>query len=257
MNYYIKKIVRCLSVMINFPKAGFAFLLRLIGTIYGFKYKVLRDYSEIIKIKDELREEGKSVGHAVQSKKVGLFLLNYNLLTLLVQKGASLTAEHFFLNRPLNDVKLLLEICKKHVKLAKGDLVFDPGCGAGKHLFYLTDYYKCLGIGVDVYEPAIRVANKANYDNSITFYNESMLDNESSNEILPSDCDYVFINSWLNHVYMFSGYDEMINKLLKSCRYMLVINSVKFKLEELIPKADILVLEIHDNAQYALIKGEL
>ena len=69
--------------------------------------------------------------------------------------------------------------------------------------------------------------------------------------------DYVFINSWLNHVYEYPRYDEMIKKLLQSCRYMMVINSVKFKLDELIPKADILLVEIHDNAQYALIKGEL
>ena len=243
--------------MLSFPKAGLAFILRLFGGIYGFKYKVLRDYSEIIQIKEELRSQGKSVGHAVKSKKVGLYFLQYNLLTLEVPKGSSLTAEHFFLNRPLNDLKYLLKICSNHITLSKGDLVFDPGCGTGKHLFYLTDYYKCLGIGVDIYEPAIKVAKRANYDNSVSFYNQSMLDLESSIKILPSNCDYVFINSWLNHVYEYPRYDEMIKKLLQSCRYMMVINSVKFKLDELIPKADILLVEIHDNAQYALIKGEL
>ena len=79
MNYYTKKILRSLFVMCRFPKAGFAFILRIIGVIYGFKYRELRDYSEIIKIKEALRAEGKSVGHAVQSKKVGLFFFQYKL----------------------------------------------------------------------------------------------------------------------------------------------------------------------------------
>ena len=257
MNYYTKKILRSLFVMCRFPKAGFAFILRIIGVIYGFTYTELRDYSEIIKIKEALRAEGKSVGHAVQSKKVGLFFFQYKLITLVINKGESLTAEHFFLNRPLNDVKQLLLICKDYLTISKDEIVFDPGCGAGKHLFYLTDWFKCIGVGVDIYTPAINVANAANFDNSVRFYNHSMLDIDSDTKIVPDNCDYVFINSWLNHVYMYPGYHEMINQLLQSCRYMLVINSVKFTLEELIPKADILVLEIHDNAQYALIRGGL
>lgn len=257
MNYYTKKILRSLFVMFSFPSAGLAFILRIFGLIYGFKYKELRDYSEIIRVKEELRAKGKSVGHAVQSKKVGLFFLKFKLITLLIEKGENLTAEHFFLNRPLNDVKQLLFFCKDYLTISKDEIVFDPGCGTGKHLFYLADYYKCVGVGVDVYAPAIKVANSANFDNSVRFYNHSMLEVYSDNKIVPNNCDYVFINSWLSHVYMYPGYHEMINKLLQSCRYMLVINSVKFTLEELIPKADILVLEIRDNAQYALIRGEL
>ncbi len=137
MSYYIKTITRYLFVMFGFPRAGLAFSLRILGFIYGFNYKVLRDYNQIIKIKKKLRSKGKSVGHAVQSKKVGFFFLKFNLFNLIVNKGEMLTAEHFFLNRPVNDVKLLLQICKGYVTITREDLIFDPGCGTGKHLFYL------------------------------------------------------------------------------------------------------------------------
>ena len=257
IRYFTKTILRYIFVMISFPIAASAFFLRLIALLPGFNYKVLRNYSQIIKIKEELRNEGKSVGHAVQSKTVGLFFNKWQLLNLTLKKGESLTAEHFFLNRPLDDVKLLLQFCKDYVTIAEGDLIFDPGCGTGKHLFYLTDRYNCQGIGVDVYRPAINVAKRANFDNHVTFFNKSMIDFDSSKQVLPSSCDYIFINSWLNHVYMYPGYNLMIEKLLKSCRFMLVINSVKFELESLIPNAEILVFEIHDNAQYALIKGKV
>ena len=256
-SYYIKTIVRYFFVMKNFPKSGLVFILRILGKIYGFKYKVLRDYNEIIKIKKDLRNYGKSVGHAVQSKKVTFSFLGFNLLSLVIKKGEELTAEHFFLNRPVNDLKLLLKICKEYIDILEGDLIFDPGCGTGKHLFYLADYYKCQGIGADVYEPAINIANKANFDNCVSFHMLSMTESQAVNQLIPNKCDYVFVNSWLNHVYQYPGYNAMIRELIKSCRFMLIINSVKFHLETLIPDAELLILEVRDNTQYALIKGEL
>ena len=81
MNYYAKKILRSLFVMFYFPRAGLAFILRIFGLMYGFRFKESRDYSEIIRIKEELRVKGKSVGHAVKSKKVDLLFYKFKLIT--------------------------------------------------------------------------------------------------------------------------------------------------------------------------------
>ena len=92
IRYFTKTILRYIFVMLSFPIAGSAFFLRIIGLIPGFNYKVLRNYSQIIKIKEGLRNEGKSVGHAVQSKIVALFFFKLQLLRLSLKKGESLTA---------------------------------------------------------------------------------------------------------------------------------------------------------------------
>ena len=253
----LKTLLRFLLEMMGFRSAGKAFLLRILGRFYYFQCNVERDYDEIIEIKKDLRASGKSVGHAVQSKAVKLTLFGYNLWNLEVEKGVELTAEHFFLSRPVNDVKLLLDLCKDYICIMKDDLIFDPGCGTGRHLFYLCDRFQCRGIGVDIYEPAIKVANKANYDNHISFHNRSMVESSAVSQLMPDNCDFVFINSWLNHVFHYPRYNAMVRELLERCRYMLIINSVKFHLETLLPDCDFLIFKVQDNTQYALIKGKL
>ena len=85
------------------------------------------------------------------------------------------------------------------------------GCGAGRHLHYLVDKYKCKGIKVDVYKPAIEVAKFLNKNKNVKFYNNSSLDIGFIESILPNNCDIMFINSWLNHAKTQRNYKKFVS----------------------------------------------
>lgn len=197
------------------------------------------------------------MGHAFKEKIVSLLFRDVKLIEFKIPEGVELTAEHFFLNRPVKDVKILLNLTNRFICIKQSNLIFDPGCGTGRHLFYLVDRFGCKGLGVDVYPPAIKVAQKANRYGRVSFYNCSSLKKGLIDEIIPNGCEYIFINSWLNHVYNYDGYNVFTQKLLASCRYILLISSSKkYGLKEFFPNSVILVEEVQDGTLYALIKGK-
>jgi len=241
-----------------------AFYLKYLGRLPIFKYSVYRDNNSLYKKKQYLRKKKGNVGHAFEEKIVCISFLKWKLLEFNLTEGEELTAEHFFLNRPIIDVEYLLEISKEYIKIDQSSLIFDPGCGTGRHLFYLADKYDCYGVGVDVYAPAIAIAQKVNLGKRIRFYNCSSLEDGLLDKIIPNGCEYVFINSWLNHVYKYDGYDGFIDKLLSSCRYILLISSLKFELEEFFPNPEVIIEKKHEKlngevrygTRYAVIKGK-
>jgi Methyltransferase domain len=254
---YLKSVIRHAIIILAYPKAGTAFLLKWVGRLPLFKYRVRRDNESLYERKVYLRDNKRNMGHAFKEKKVGLLFGNVKLIEFIITEGAELTAEHFFLNRPIKDVQTLFNLASRYIFIKQSSLIFDPGCGTGRHLFYLVDRYGCKGVGVDVYPPAIKIAQKANLDGRISFYNCSSLKKGLLDDIIPNGCEYVFINSWLNHVYNYDGYSVFIKKLLSSCQYLLLISSSKkYGLEELFPNPVILVEEVQDGTLYALIKGE-
>ena len=172
-----------------------------------------------------------------------------------IKTDEELSAEHFYLNRSTDDADFLLKLCKDHININKETLIFDPGCGTGRHLLYLVDKYSCKGIGVDIHAPAIVVAKRANWDNHVEFHSLSSLEEGVLERLIPNGCDYVFINSWLNHVYGYDGYDEFIKKIVNSCRMILLITSIKNDLQEYLPNPVIIEHEIRGKSQYVLIKG--
>ncbi|MDD5450327.1 MAG: class I SAM-dependent methyltransferase [Desulfovibrionales bacterium] len=215
----------------------------------------MRDYDEIYRHKQCLRESKKNVGHAVIGKEVALTFLNRELCRVKIKNDEELSAEHFYLNRSTADADFLLKLCNGHININKDTLIFDPGCGTGRHLLYLVDKFGCKGIGVDVYSPAIEVAKRASWDKHVEFYSLSSLEKGVLERLIPDGCDYVFINSWLNHVYGYDGYGEFIKKIVNSCRMILLITSIKNDLQKYLPNPEILVHEIRGKSQYALIKG--
>ena len=247
--------LRFLLVIKSYPRAGISFFFRFFNPFYGFKRAVLRDYDEIYKHKQCLRKSKKNVGHAAMGKEVALTFLNRELCRVTIKTDEELSAEHFYLNRSTADVDFLLKLCNEHININKETLIFDPGCGTGRHLFYLVDKFGCKGIGVDVHAPAIEVARRANWDNRVEFHALSSIEEGVLERLIPEGCDHVFINSWLNHVYGYDGYDQFINKIIDSSRMILLITSIKNDLQKYLPNPEILVHEIRGKSQYVLIKG--
>lgn len=258
LNYYLRNCVRLIIVSGTQPKAGLAFFMKNAGHLPFFHYSVKRDNDSLYKRKVYLRNKKKNVGHAIKGKTVSLSFSKWKLFKCALEEGGDLTAEHFYLNRSVKDVEYLLKMTSKHVNIKGSSLIFDPGCGTGRHLFYLVDKYDCRGIGVDVYPPAVAIAKKANLGKRIRFYNCSSLESGVLDKIIPEGCDFVLMNSWLSHVYKYDGYDEFVKKILKSCRYILFIGSAKkYTLEELLDDPMVIMEKAQDGTRYGLIKGDV
>lgn len=252
---FLNQRIRFYKIMAAYPKAAKAYFFMLASKVYGFSIDVKRDKLSIDNFKNEGKKKGKNIGHAKFDKLITLKFLNVNIGSALIKEGEELSAEHFYLNRSLKDVKLLIKTFNKYLHFNKNTMILDPGCGTGRHLFYLIDKYNCGGIGIDAYNSAIEIANKANIDDRIVFFNKSSLDSIVMKNNMPKNCDYIFINSWLGHVLHHKNFEEMIDYLLSISQYILVIEPHWNKIDKYFPK-DVIVETVRiDNAQYSLIKG--
>jgi SAM-dependent methyltransferase len=254
MFYYFKLVARFFLVMIRYPSAGFSFMLRPLELFPGFK-RSIQYQQDRYQIKQNLKKKKQSIGHALGDRQVTCLFFGREILNFTLQEGSIATADQFFLNRSIDDAKHIIAMASQFVKIRPGDTVFDPGCGAGRHLFYFVDKYQCLAVGVDVYQPAIDVAEVANWDRRVRFYADSSIKAGLIEMILPSGCDFIFINSWLNHVKDYPGYREFATKIVEICRFLLVITSGKDDLNVLFESPDILIQDFLDGAQFALIRG--
>ncbi|HRE15469.1 MAG TPA: class I SAM-dependent methyltransferase [Rhodocyclaceae bacterium] len=250
----LRTMLRFVRVMLDYRWAAVSFFLRWLEIVPGFKRSVvyLQDRYEV---KQQLKKNRQSIGHALGDRTIVCTLMGRQLLRLRLAEGVQATADQFFLNRPIDDAKHMIALACQHIEIRVGDLVFDPGCGAGRHLFHFVDGYGCRAIGVDVYRPAIEVAETANWDHRVRFHAQSSLEPGFLDTVLPDGCDLVFINSWLNHVKDYPGYHEFADRIVGKCRFLLVITSVKDRLEDLFKAPDILAHEVRDATQYALLRG--
>lgn len=255
MNYCFRSALRNALVMLRYPKAGISFVLRIFGILPGF-HRVVEYRKDRYHAKQQLKQGGQSIGHALGDRTIVCSLFGRRVFSIKLEEGVQATADQFFLNRPVDDAKHMISLAGRFVEIRPGDTVFDPGCGAGRHLFYFVDKYRCKAVGIDIYRPAIKVAEVANWDRRTRFYADSSLKPGLIDSVFPAGCDFVFINSWLNHVKAYPGYIEFSRQIVAKCRFLLVITSVKDSLDDLFEGPDILVHEIREGTQFALIRGK-
>lgn len=260
----IKSIYRHILIFLNYPKLALLLFLKLLCKLFFFKYSLIRDNQKILKNKILKKKNSLDLGHAIIDKKYKFYLFNYQICSISIREGNELTAEHFFLNRPINDLLYLIQKTRHLISFNSKSIIFDPGCGTGKHLIYFNDKYFSKCIGVDIYSPAIKIANliKLNSD-KINFYNHSSLDIDFIKNLLPNGCDFIFINSWLNHVSHHKDFHFLCLYLIKSCKYLLLINSSKYKIQDFFKNVDVLFEEVKlkknnldVGVRFALIKGK-
>ena len=238
-----------------YPKSGFSYFFRIIGYLYGFRYHAKRDILSARKFKQRGRLSKSNIGHATNSKTIYLDFFSFNLFKFIIHEGEELTAEHFFLNRSISDLKFLLSNSMGYFRTNKSSVIFDPACGTGRHLQFLADQLRCEGIGVDIYQPAITVAKRVNIGKSIKLYTGSSLDFKFIESILPSKVDIVLINSWLGYVKDDERFDSFIDQILKISCFIMIISSINDDLYSIFKNTEFLVDKKIDNTQYVLIKG--
>lgn len=252
----LRTAARFMCVMLRYRRAGASFLLRGLAIVPGFSRKVayLQDRYQV---KQEMKHNQQSIGHALGDRTVVCTWVGHQVCSLPVPEGVEATADQFFLNRPIGDARHVIALASPFFRIRAGDLVFDPSCGAGRHLYHFVDALGCRAIGVDIYKPAIEVAEVANWDRRVRFLAQSSFEPGFLDAVLPGGCDFVFINSWLNHVKDYPGYLEFSRRVVHKCRFLLVITSAKDKLDRLFEQPDILVHELRDGTQFAVLRGAL
>ncbi len=257
-NFFIslKSFIRFLILCISYPKSALSYFGRIVGHIPGFKYEVKRNINAARKFKEAGRVDKYRIGQATHYKNVRLYLFHFLLFQVRVEEGESLTSEHFYLNRSIADLQLLLGLSSDYIKLTKKSLVFDPACGTGRHLHYLVDTFGCNGLGIDVYQPAINVANKANFEKNTSFYCESSLDQQNMDKFITNNLDLVFINSWIGYVKDDKGFNNFISRIIKNSRFIMVVSSINDDLHSIFKCANFVVEYKKGNTQFVLISNE-
>ena len=252
----LRSAARFLRVMLRYRRAAASFLLRGLEIVPGFRRKVayLQDRYQV---KLQVKQSQQSIGHALGDRTIVCTWARRQVCSLRLPEGVEATADQFFLNRPIGDARRVIALASPFVRIRPGELVFDPGCGAGRHLYHFVDALGCRAIGVDVYKPAIEVAETANWGQRVRLLAQSSIEPGFLDSVLPHGCDFVFINSWLNHVKDYPGYPEFARRVVEKCRYLLVITSAKDQLDRLFEQPDILAHEVRDGTQFALLRGTL
>ena len=252
---FIKSFLRFFILCMNYPRSGLAYFFRIIGHVYGFKYRSERDIAAAKEFKRLGRLTKSNIGHATHQKTLYLDLLSFNLFKLIINEGEELTVEHFFLNRSIKDINYLLNLSQPYLNLGNSSIIFDPACGTGRHLHYVVDTFRCQGIGIDVYDPAIKVANKANIGKSVEFHCGSSLDLNYIDQLLPSHIDLVLINSWLGYVTNEKYFDEFISRIITTSSYIMIISSIKDDIHSIFRNSEFIIERNIENTQYILLKG--
>jgi SAM-dependent methyltransferase len=253
---WIKTCLRVAAVMCCHPKTGLSFSLRLLTNIPGIE-RSIEYISGRVALKQNLKSKLKNVGHALSDREIHCTIFGYQIFRLKIFEGAQATADQFFVNRPISDAKFIIKLASKFFVVKSNDLVFDPGCGAGRHLYYFVDRFNCQAIGADIYPPAIEVARIANWKGRVKFHCGSSIESNFLDLVLPNGCDFVFINSWLNHVKDYPGYDYFAARIAHKCRFLMIITNTKDRIDELFPSPKILVREVVGSTQYVILKGRL
>lgn len=244
-------ILRFFILSWSYKNAAFSLFLKYLSFLPFFAYEVNR-------IKDVDKDEIISKGHIENGKEIILKFFNFTIIKLIILKGEMLTAEHFYFHRSLSDIKYLLKISKKYINLDKESIIFDPACGTGKHLLYITDTFQCKGIGIDIYSNAINVSKKIEKFSNCNFLLGNSCDANtllSLNEYIGSKkIDILFINSWVKHVYKNKDFDIFLNYIKSMNCKIMIIEQKKINLKSIFKTDKILYQNFKNNSQYVILQ---
>lgn len=173
-------------------------------------------------IKNKLKDNELAVGHSLSWRIVKLCFFGIGLIARTLREGLISTAFQFYLNRPLHYLVKFLNTYPEITTALRFGIVFDPGCGCGKHLLYLRDRFNCEIIGVDIYKPAIDVANIVDFKNEGCFLLGSVFDPDIFWKELPDQIDVLLIDSWLKHVEGHPKLNTWFKNIIPKTKYALI-----------------------------------
>ena len=210
-----------------------------------------------LKKKDIKRK--KNIGNARGEREYSLLLFNFSISKKRFIEGEVSTFLQFYLFRPTNDLRFLIDnLIKNYIDL-KNKVVFEPGCGTGKHLIYLNSNYDCSVYGVDSYEPCINIAKffKGVSKDKIFLKNMSALDIDKLDQFIPQKVDIIYMNSYLNHIFHHENYLDFIKLLSRRSEYIALIINKKYinNIEIYMPYYNLIKVINKDSTSYTIFRS--
>ena len=219
-----------LKFLIFNPSSIFPLIFYLISKVFPLFIFDVKYISKKLEQKQKDITNQKNIG-SVRGKRIySLKVFNFILLKKSFPEGEIATFLQFYLFRPLNDLKFIFkELVSERIKINKNSLIFEPGCGTGKHLIYLNQKYNCSVYGNDSYLPCINIAKFMQGNRKkIYFENFSALDINRLDKFLPKKIDLIYMNSYLNHIFHHNNYFEFIKFISYRSKYIALIINKKY-----------------------------
>lgn len=195
MIVYINQFKRTIKLLFGIPEVRSAYVIKLLGYIPGFKFK----YERVSRIQERSSFKGIALG----MRRTELWFRNNMLLKVTLESAQAVSAFHFYLNRPTRNFFKAIRFLENKGYLFNNHAqmkIFEPGCGTGKYLSAYIDKYGGKGIGIDVYKPAIEIAEHSAINNRVKFSCMDVTHVSEVSRLIGDRVDIVFTSSFLVHI---------------------------------------------------------
>ncbi len=250
---------RACRYMCKYPATFIPLLYFVLSKLIPFLMVKVRYISDKYEIKKKEIKSNKNIGNVRGEREYSLLLFDFILSKKKFAEGEVSTFLQFYLFRSTNDLEFLINNLINNFIDLKNKVVFEPGCGTGKHLIYLNKKFGCSVYGVDSYKPCINIANflKRESMNKIFFKDMSALDINRLDQFIPLKVDIIYMNSYLNHIFHHVNYVEFIEFLSRRSKYVALIINKKYinNIETYMPYYNLIKLLNKDKTSYIIFKS--
>lgn len=240
IKYIFRTILRSIAIGWNHPKVVSAWVFTAFNTIPGFKFSVKLPDDRFQK-RNKDRDDGKPTGWNEFEKFFTLSLMGMTVLKFRISDEYQLNLHNFFFKRKARqETGFALEKFRENgfsITFSPRIKVFEPGCNAGKFLYYFIDYYGAEGVGVDIFKSAIDIAKKANIFNDAEFYVSDLVKSDFLSRFSENHFDLTVVSSHFIHVSHFGEFfEKYVSRIVMISKEIIVMERYDPLLENILHK---------------------
>lgn len=233
--YLVRSWVRHFVLAVHYPKAAVGAVLQALPSRGPVRWET-KCTEDRHATKEAAKKRGEAVGWANSGREITLCVFNKPLLTVTLSEGAESNVQQFFFSRPVAHIRRALSVFAElgvPLPLKKGATIFEPGCNAGRYLYYLADRYDCRVVGADIFEPAITVARHANICGDAKFTAADLVRSGFLELFADQHFDLVMCSSHLAHiVHLHTEFEGYLLRLRRITKVMIFLENAAPGLEE-------------------------
>lgn len=244
--YYLRTARRYFHVAAHYPRATLASILTILPESGPFCFtRIIPEDRE--NIKEELRASGKTTGWATTGRVCRLKLFGATVLSINLENGEESNVFQFYLTRNVDFVKDAFDHFSRtgrDIRLAPNARIFEPGCNSARYLYHIADKYNASICGADIFPPAIKAAEAANYNDQAKFFISDVVNSQFLDCFSDNHFDLVFISSHLAHIlHLKAVFPEYLQRLCRIGRIIIFQEKPSLELSEIAQKLGFFVQE--------------